>query len=282
MQTYICYKCNYKTKNKNHFTRHNVSKKHIEHVKSEYTCDLCDKVLADKWSKSRHVLVCSKKIVEQKNALLKSKDNIIESKDVIIKTMKKTNTKAMTAFDILTKYLPNAPAITMIDTTPLKYNRQTENKDYVFYANKLRDGQLHIYVGDYIIQRYVTPNPYDQSIWKLNANRNNFAVKVSYNQHPSTWKHNGNGNDDKFMTHMVNPVITTLQETMKSTIDSLMKQSYGDVPKTFIGDFGTCYNELQNISKYIGHSKFVDDIISYIKNKFLFTDDIINQIGANN
>ena len=318
MPIYKCSLCDYIASQKSHIDKHYVTKTHIRNKEiydtfgvnyveddnyddnsvsgksyNMFKCDMCDKFFSSLYNRNRHTSKCyndmkktltivqdesNKKdiLLEKKDKLIKQKDMLLKAKDKTIDTFKSTSKNTL---EFLRKHLPNAPALTEIDTSVLKYNKQTENKDFVFYANKLKEKMLHIYVGDIIVKHYVMANPYDQSIWNLTEDRKNFAIKQKNNQHVSVWKKNGKGDKDKLMTQMINPVVNTLNETIKTMKGSLMTQSSGAIPRTFIGDFGSCFNEMCDISNYIKTNNFKEDIIRYIKNFFLFNyDDIKDQL----
>ena len=288
MPLYNCKKCDYKTSHKGHYDKHIASWRH-----NNIKCKACGNVYSINTSMSKHNSICSAKLLKEKDSIIKDKDNIIKEKDVLlekkdvlleaknktIKVRKVIATQTTIALEYLRKYLPNAPTITEMDTSALKYDESKENAQFVMYANKFKNKELHIYVGDLIINQYVKANPNDQSIWNVTKNQNKFIVHRVINQYKKSWER-----DDNLVAinkNIIDPAIKTMKDGLDLMIKSLLDQCSGNKPKAYMGDFGSCYDEMINIDNYVKNSIFKKDIIGHIKNSFLFNQETIDNIINN-
>lgn len=117
---YKCVHCNYETDDLSNFTKHKQRPKHLINVKKsqttiinpqvtdvspsklgkepnilqpkipkKLTCDYCDITFSSSHSLSRHLNICSSKIIENKDAIIKEKDVLLKEKAELLKEKEK-------------------------------------------------------------------------------------------------------------------------------------------------------------------------------------------------
>lgn len=174
---YSCKLCNYVTKNKNNYTRHSETEKHIINMETKI-----EKKLYDELNETCKKLEETNKTLTKEIEKLKNQVEIY--KEICIKTSNKIkyNNIITNNINYVINNYGNAPPLEKMSNFTIgninmddKTQREVFVKEIIYYY---KNNSLHKYLGDHIVKTYKKTDPKEQSFHTTDASRCNYIVKL--------------------------------------------------------------------------------------------------------
>jgi len=225
-----------------------IKNNNVKEIKFE--CKYCKKIFSRKDNLKRHYEICkykkeqiiekeTKKIlknlkrnINEKNILIeqnKKQEEIIKTKDKIIKEIVETNKKV---FSYICENYQNASILQSFDAKAITEGEEG-NKfiDKLIYERKFGgESVLPLCLGYIIINQYLEGDKKKQSIWTLDLNRTNFAVRILDKDGNNCWYKDEGGT--LIAEKIINPMFNAINnECLKKLVDDNYNYGIGKTGK---------------------------------------------------
>lgn len=288
---YSCIHCNYETNRKPDITRHTKTKshlqkvdqveiesklnpKHIQHESNKFLCTYCQNTYSTQSNLSKHMKKCTKKIIAEKDNLIKNTEMIIlkeklyilekelNSKDKQIHTYERmlqslTTPQTINYYNYISSTYPNP---TLLDSKK-SYVNLLEAKTMtlievivMYYSN----GKLANFIGDYIIKNYKKKEPKDQAMWGTDVSRLNFIISESCKDNTNIWSY------DKKAVKIKKIVIEPALQYIKSELYEFCQENSMMTDESKLNQLKVSVE----IMTIINNGSLANDIIKYIAPEF--------------
>jgi ribosomal protein L37AE/L43A len=268
-----------------HFSSTSNVKQPTTPDKKKYKCDKCGKRYTDKSNMYRHQRseIC-KNFVENNSENSENSENSNNSQNFeMIQQLKKENEylktalkesggvikKTVGALAYVVKNYPNAPALELLeqpDYSVIKDNGFDMPTTLVHYY---REKSLDKYLGDYVIEFYLSSDPENQPMWNTDVVRKTFVVRQVINN-KTDWVVDKVA--IKIGKTIIDPMLDYIKIGMKIYCDEEnkqtrnMKQSVGEMGKHVLANA-----DGMDIVRMIESGDLKNDIIRYIAPHFFLS-----------
>lgn len=307
---YTCEHCDYNTTDKSHYNRHMKTQKHSikkqynkknaeqdENNGKKYNCDKCNSTFSHNSSLSRHKKDCKgikllqptetpeyKNLVNKVDTLESLLFKYVLNNNQLIKpqTNNSNNNSHNTTYNIsvknyIQKHYPNAPALAGItDYAKLTYNEKGEDNrddfiDVLVYEYK--NGNLHKFLGDFVVEYYKKDDPAEQSVWSSDTSRLTYIIKELLFNKKSIWNHDYKGVKTK--NYIINPLLKHIKKYLDEYwIDHLDK--FKTTKLDALNELDSIYRNIYSIKKDIDNDILANDISRYMAPHFYMDKKNIN------
>ena len=237
MSTYKCTNCNYATRDKSNFSKHENSKKHVEKVNqkqylsstyhvpiidstldNEFRCGFCNNVYTNSGNLSRHKTACLEKktLIDEfklqlllKDEMLKQKDETLKQKDETLKQIDESLKRADETISVLKSEVVHLKAIVNNTGSIIKTSVST----MAYVIKNYKDAPALESIKDYSAIRYEQDNTefvenliYEHNNNKLHIYISDFIIKTYKKDDPtkqSLWN-----SDTSRLTYLIREIIT--------------------------------------------------------------------------
>lgn len=242
---FVCESCGYKTHKKCNFDRHNVSVRHKynaimlladvstnsdsvsieqkEH-KPQSICKFCHKEYNHRSSLARHIKTAHKdrkKDGPTEINLLKTEMEKMRKELEEIKNNKQNQSistiQKITNYNFIQSTFTTAEPLQTIDCGTLKHETDKELLRCLEYHYD--NDSLHIYIGDYIVEKYKKEDPNMQSLWNVDKARHNYSVRSKLEDKSHIWLDDAEAKKVKEI--VVRPLLLSLRDTLSKEIQRL-------------------------------------------------------------
>ncbi|ARF11380.1 zinc finger protein [Klosneuvirus KNV1] len=283
----------------------------VENIQKGYQCPYCDKNYATAGNLSRHKRVCNEKndqdkkqkqILEQLEIKYKheiellntqvqkfstlyeqekqskhnlEKDNkylktLVNNAGIVIKSSVSTMSYLMTNYT-------DAPVLKPItDFSAIEYDEEDEDFNLMDALIVEHDnGNLHKYLGEFIIKTYKKEDPSQQSIWNSDSVRLTYVIREIINKNPE-WKTDKKGVSAK--KYIIDPLLKYINKIVGEYIcENADLSSHTHEPKWKLKIISDKLNSAAKIRYNINNKFLAEDVLKYIAPHFYLnkTDQLI-------
>lgn len=280
--------------NGNNYISNVILNKNIKQKPVEYICSNCNKILASAPSLSRHKSkFCNIKpkdqiiddlkiqILEMKNEMkikeIETEKNLkikeLETQVKLLNTYIKSNNMKQNVNITVIKYAqenyPDAPILAKMDDYSCL--EDDERKIVKALINHHTNGQLHKYLGDFIIKYYKKEKHEDQSVWNTDVSRLSYIIKEIESTKKSIWTKDKEGIKTK--QYIIEPLLLYIDSLIIKYIDDYTDVNLDDMNDTI--DKLVLGNILIKVKNEIFNTDFPLKIIKYIT-PYFYMDKLTN------
>lgn len=289
MSKYICNLCEYKSDKKTDYSRHMISKRHLEKVnktmkhtnnipktyidkEKAYKCLFCGNTYSNSSSLARHKKACNTKeeLIKEKDIIIsENKVNILQKEIEHLHQQLKKTEKQVDTYETMLKSITGPQTITNFNYISNNYPDTPALEGRKSYTNMIEaktlflidvitmyyyDKKLVNFIGDYIIRYYKKEEPKNQSLWSTDISRLTYIISESCKKKGHIWSYDKKGSKTKKI--IIEPALDFIRENLVKFCQDNGWNTETHILKQMIAANGTIVlidsGELANdIAKYI-------------------------------